>query len=103
MSTYYRASKSRSQGRDGWSVIFRHPARLDVGGKPGRRVRRGLGTSDDAAATALVAQLDELLSTPALWEPSARALAVDRFDPRIVEVFYDGASSERPDPLAVRD
>ena len=48
---FYTASKSRNQGREAWSVIFRHPARLDLAtGKTGRRVRRGLGTSDETEA-----------------------------------------------------
>ncbi|CAM5674314.1 hypothetical protein STENM327S_07619 [Streptomyces tendae] len=68
MGKHYTASKNRTQGRDGWSIIFRHPARLDPStGRPGRRVRRGLGTSDDTEADALVEQLNEILRTPSLW------------------------------------
>jgi hypothetical protein len=101
---YYTASKSRNQGREGWSVIFRHPSRLDpTTGKPGRRIRRGLGTPDEPEATSLVNELNEILQTPELWEPSARALAADRFDPRIVEIFYEGAEAARLDFAAVRD
>ena len=71
---FYTATKSRNQGREAWSVIFRHPARLDVGtGKTGRRVRRGLGTSDEREAERLVDQLNEILRNPELWEPSARS------------------------------
>ncbi len=101
---YYTASKSRNQGRESWSVIFRHPVRLDPGtGKEGRRVRRGLGTSDEAEATKLVDQLNELLRTPALWEPSARQLAEGRFDPRVVEIFYEGTEAAQLDFTAIRD
>src|SRR2546428_5980026 len=58
----YTASLSKSQGREGWSVIFRHPVRLDPAtGKPGRRVRRGLGTRGVEEAKGLVAELNELL------------------------------------------
>jgi len=104
MPKYYTASKSQSQGRAGWSVIFRHPARLDVGtGKFGRRVRRGLATTDEAEANRLVEQLDQLLSSPSLWEASARSLAADRFDQRIVEIFYEGTEASTTDFVAIRD
>lgn len=101
---FYTATKSRSQGRDSWSVIFRHPGRLDMGtGKPGRRVRRGLGTSDHAEATQMVDQLNEILRTPALWEPAARVSADARFDARVVEIFYDGLEAVQLDFSNVRD
>ncbi len=104
MAKYYTASKSRNKGRDAWSVIFRHPVRHDPStGKPGRRIRRGLGTADDAAADALVAELNELLQTPALWEPSARSLAADRFDPLVIDIFYGGSEASETDFRAIRD
>src|SRR5207249_2015131 len=47
----HKATLSQPQGREGWSVIFRHPVLLDrATGKPGRRVRRGLGTKEKKAA-----------------------------------------------------
>lgn len=101
---YYKASKSRNQGRGSWSVIFRHPSRVDsITGKAGRRVRRGLGTADHNEAEVLVGQLNELLSTPELWEPSSRTRAEGRFDARVVEIFYEGAESTTVDFRAVRD
>jgi hypothetical protein len=88
---YYTASKTRDKGRDRYSVIFRHPVRLDpTTGRPGRRVRRGLGTSDGQEADALVAELDMLLSTEEYWNLSARGTAEGRFDPRVVSAFFDG-------------
>ena len=43
-SRTYTASLSQSQGRTGYSVIFRHPVRQDEStGKPGIRIRRGPG------------------------------------------------------------
>src|SRR4051812_37820523 len=88
---FYTASKSRNQGREAWSVIFRHPDRIDLAtGKTGRRVRRGLGTSDENEATQLIAQLNHILSTPELWEITARPAALGRFDSRVVDIFYDG-------------
>ncbi|TDD20772.1 ATP-binding protein [Kribbella turkmenica] len=101
---YYTATKSRNAGRESWSVIFRHPARLDGDtGKTGRRVRRGLGTTDDGEATRLIDELNEILSTPELWEPSSRGAATARFDPRVVDIFYDGLEATRVDYAALRD
>ncbi len=100
---YYTATKSRNPGRDSWSVIFRHPARLDTAGKAGRRVRRGLGTADETEASQLVTQLNELLSTPTMWEPASRQAAAARLDARVVDIFYDGLEGTRTDFRAVRD
>ena len=102
--TYYTATKSRSQGRESWSVIFRHPVRLDMStGKPGRRVRRGLGTSDEQEAARLVGQLNDLLRTEELWSPAARVMAAGRLDPRVVEIFYEGLEATRTDFPALRE
>lgn len=101
---FYTATLSRSQGRGGYSVIFRHPVRLDQGtGKPGRRVRRGLGTGDLNEATALVAQLNDLLQTPELWEPSARSRAADQADERVLDIFYHGVEATQTDFAALRE
>jgi hypothetical protein len=103
MAKYYTASKSRSQGRDSWTVIFRHPVRLDASGKPGRRVRRGLGTKDKGEADRLVAEVNELLQSEELWEPAARTALSSRFDDRTLDIFYDGVEPTSHDPEALRD
>ena len=101
---FYTASKSRNQGRESWSVIFRHPARIDLAtGKTGRRVRRGLGTSDETEASLLVDQLNHLLSTPELWEVTARPAALGRFDARVVDIFYDGMEVREVDFADLRE
>jgi len=100
----YIATKSRNAGRESWSVIFRHPARLDVTtGKPGRRVRRGLGTADEAEANRLIGQLNEILRTEELWEPSSRAAAAILFDSRVIDIFYDGLEATRTDFAGLRE
>ncbi|WP_447646185.1 hypothetical protein [Nocardioides zeae] len=87
----YTASKAKDKGRERYSVIFRHPARLDgATGRPGRRVRRGLGTTSQEEADRLVAELDVLLANEEYWTYAARGTAEGRFDPRIVSVFFDG-------------
>jgi hypothetical protein len=103
VARYYTASKNRSQGRASWTVIFRHPVRLDANGKPGRRVRRGLGTADEEQADALVEQLNELLRRPEAWEPAARGSLQAQFDGRVLDIFYDGVESSSHDPEAFRD
>lgn len=103
VAKFYTATKSRNQGREAWSVIFRHPARLDGTGKTGRRVRRGLSTSDENEADRLVDQLDEILRSPELWSPSMRVLLDGRFDARVLEIFYDGLEATEFDFEGARE
>lgn len=99
----YTASLSKSQGREGWSVIFRHPVRLDPAtGKPGRRVRRGLSTRGAEEAKRLVADLNGLLGDHDFWEVSARPRAEARFDARVVDIFYDGLVPDVTDFFELR-
>ena len=100
----YSASLSRSQGRSGFSVIFRHPVRRDdATGKPGIRVRRGLGTRDEAEAERLRDELNVLLGDPRYHEPAARADAERRFHPRVVDIFFDRVVPEATDFAALRE
>ncbi len=100
----YSASLSRSQGRSGYAVIFRHPVRRDhATGKPGVRVRRGLGTRNQAEAERLRDQLNELLADPRYYDPAARAEAERRFDPRVVEIFFHKMAPEELDLGALRE
>src|SRR5438128_5322901 len=94
----HKATLSQSQGREGWSVIFRHPVLLDrATGKPGRRVRRGLGTKEKKAAEWLVAQLNKLLADRLFWEASSRPRALARFHPPCRRYFLSryGAGDDR--------
>ena len=90
MSSRYTASKRRDPGREKFSVIFRHPVRLDTSGRPGRRVSRGLGTADSVEADRLVAELNDLLSSEEFWTYAARGTAAGRFDARVVSIFFEG-------------
>jgi hypothetical protein len=89
MSNPSRATKTRSN-RPGWSVTFRHPVRTDSRGQRGLKVRRGLGTADDADADRLVAQLNELLEDESWWAVDRRAEAERKFSPVVVSAFFDG-------------
>lgn len=85
----FKASLNRSQGRNAWCVIFRHPLRKDGQGRVGLRVRRGLGTSDLTEAERLKDEMNELLSNPAWWTPAARESAERMYNSHIVSAFYD--------------
>lgn len=104
MGRTYTASLSRSQGRAGYSIIFRHPARLNEStGRPGIRVRRGLGTRDRAEAERLRSELNKLLAEPKYRDPSAQAEAERRFDPRVVDIYFDKMIPEELDFSSLRD
>jgi hypothetical protein len=100
----YTASLSQSQGRTGYSLIFRHPVRRDEStGKPGLRIRRGLGTRDPQEAEQLRQELDDLLADPQFHHIAAKTEAARRFDPRIVEIFFDRIVPEEVDHAALRE
>ena len=104
MERRFTATLSRSQGRNAWAAIFRHPARVDSNtNKVGLRVRQGLGTTDEAEARALVENLNQLLDDPTFWNLSARSLAEERFPQRVVEIFYHGMVPEESDYGTIRD
>lgn len=98
----FTASMTRSN-RPGWSMTFRHPLRNDARGKPGLKMRRGLGTSDDSEAERLVAQMNELLSDPSWWNATKRSEALNRFSEVVVDAFYDEIQAGREDPEKLRD
>jgi len=103
-SRTYTASLSQSQGRTGYSVIFRHPVRRDDStGKPGLRIRRGLGTRDAREAERLCKELDTLLADPQFHHVAAKAEATRRFDSRVVDIFYDKMVPEEVDFPGLRE
>ena len=100
----YTASKSRTQGRNAWALTFRHPLCRDDQGSQGVKVRRGLGTSDESAADALVDEMNVLLSDQSYWSIAERPRAEQRFDDRVVRAFYEPMESPAgADPVAIRD
>ena len=99
----YRASKSQSNNRPGWSVTFRHPRRTDTRGKYGLRVRHGLGTTDATEADRLVAQLNELLADEGWWSADRRDEATHKFDSLVVSVFFDRIETGEVDPRSLRE
>jgi GTPase SAR1 family protein len=99
----FKASLSRSQGRSSWCIIFKHPIRTGNDGRPGLRIRRGLGTSNDAEAKRLVDQMNLLLSEKSYWSATQRENAMLKFDPKIVSAFYDNLTPEILDSSQIRD
>lgn len=102
MAKIFVATKTRSN-RPGWSIIFRHPRRHDTQGRLGLKVRRGLGTSDDDEADALVEQMNTILRDPTWWSPARRAEAEKRFASAIVKAFFDELQAGTLNPLGLRD
>jgi len=86
----YRATLSLGgQNRSVWCVIFRHPLRDDDRGRPGRRIRRSLGTTNREEAQKLVDQANILLSDSKWWSPAMREQAERLFAKQVVAAFYD--------------
>lgn len=98
---HYRATLSK--GRSGWCVIFRHPVALAADGKQKLRVRRGLGTRNEAEAASLVSQLNEILSDSTYWNLGARSRAASKYAEPIVAAFYDHLSPEQRDGWTERE
>ena len=97
-----RASKTRSN-RPGWSVTFSHPRRSDARGKFGLKIRRGLGTTDEAEAARLVEQINTLLNDESWWSVDRRAEAEQLFHSIAVAAFFDDIESGSPQPRDLRE
>ncbi|TKR53662.1 hypothetical protein D7I39_19235 [Allopusillimonas ginsengisoli] len=101
---FYTASLSRTQGRNTWAIIFRHPKRTDpTTGKEGLRVRQSLKTDNEQEAARLRDQMITLLASPNLWDLGAREQALATFDPRVVDIFFYKLEGGDADFLALRD
>lgn len=101
---FYTASLSRTQGRNTWAVIFRHPKRTDpTTGKDGLRVRQSLKTDNEQEAATLRDQMNALLANPQLWDLGAREQALALFDSRVVDIFFYKLEGGETDFLTLRD
>ena len=105
MATQYTAAIRQNPGRSAYFIDFRHPLRPDPSnqGKPGRKVRKGLGTEDLVDAERLASELNRLLGDATLHSPAARAKAASQFDNRIVQIFYGDIESKKQNYRALRD
>ncbi|CAN7772865.1 hypothetical protein [Caballeronia sp. LjRoot31] len=99
----YTASLATTPGRPGYNISFRHPCRLDSKGKPGLKMRRGLGTDDKTTGEELVAQMNALLKDEAWWTIARYQDALQAFDKRIVDAFYDSIQAGVRDSYEIRN
>ncbi|HEC16023.1 MAG TPA: hypothetical protein ENI99_05545 [Sedimenticola sp.] len=101
----YSASKTRSQGRNAWAVTFRHPVvKKDPRSSSGIKVRRGLGTPDEAEADKLVDEMNILLGDESYWSLSQKGRAERQFAKVIVDAFYEPMVADAHlDPWKARD
>lgn len=99
----YSATKVLPAGRKVWILTFRHPFRKDPRGKAGLKVRRSLGTTDEAEAARLVEQMNVLLSDNGLHSILKRQEAERRFDPIVISAFYDALDGSVGDLSSIRD
>jgi ethanolamine utilization protein EutP (predicted NTPase) len=103
MAQSYKATAKQNPGRKAWLVEFRHPLRTDANNKPGKKIRKGLGTEDTQEAHRLVQQLTQLLADQSLWSVGAQAEAAKRYDGKVVEIFYGEIAPRTGLPLDLRD
>lgn len=85
----YTAAKVRAKEGATWVLTFRHPLKNDPRGKPGRKMRRSAGTTDDVQAEELRNQLNALLSDEAWFSADRQAAAAEVFDDVVVRAFYE--------------
>lgn len=88
MAHAYSATVKRNPGRKACLVEFRHPLRNDSNNKPGRKIRKGLGTEDEKEAQLLVDQLNDLLRNERLHSLGARPEALKQYGDKVTEIFY---------------
>jgi len=66
-------------------------------------MRRGLGTSDEAEADRLIAEMNAILSDQSWWNAAKRPEAEQQFSQVIVNAFYDEIQAGRQDSEALRE
>lgn len=99
----YTASKTLPQGRSSYVMSFRHPLRNDPKTGQGLKVRRGLGTSDEAKADALVAEMNQLLSNERFHSITMKPEAERKFSGVVVSAFYDELENPVSSHWALRE
>ncbi len=94
MKKQYLASISKNQGKKSFSIIFSHPLKTAPDKKSGKRVRRGLGTTDIQKAMELVEKMNILLSNEKYWSPAMKDKAQKEFGEVVASAFYDGLTQQ---------
>ncbi len=103
MKPPYTATAKKNPGRKGYIISFRHPLKTE-NGRPGKKVFRGLGTDDQAAAKHLEGQLNALLAREDLHSVGSRHTAIaSGFEPAIIEIFYGDLDPAATSHRTLRD
>lgn len=103
MPQTYTATAKRNPGRKGYVITFRHPLKME-GGRPGKKVFKGLGTNDEVTARHLEARMNSLLARPDLHSVGSRADALkEGFEAIIVEIFYGDLDPSATSHRTLRD
>ncbi len=102
MTQRYTATAKKNPGRKSWLVEFRHPLKTDNNNKPGKKIRKGLGT-DEQEAKRLTDQLNQLLADESLWSIGSQADAARQFDAKVVETFYGEIAPHTQSAIQLRD
>ena len=103
MAQPYKATAKKNPGRKSWLVEFRHPLRNDANNKPGKKIRKGLGTEDEDEANRLVGQLNQLLADESMWSIGAQNEALKHYDDKVTEIFYGEIAPRTGLSLNLRD
>lgn len=101
-STRYSASKVRAKEGATWVLTFRHPLKTDQRGKPGRKMRRSAGTTDETRAEELRVQLNSLLSDENWFSVDRQLAAAEVFDDVVVRAFYEDLTTPTTRSFDVR-
>jgi hypothetical protein len=99
----YKASKVRAKEGATWVLTFRHPLKSDPRGKPGRKMRRSAGTTDEARAEELREQLNNLLSDESWFSADRQSAAAEVFDEVVVRAFFEDLTAPTTRSFDVRD
>ncbi|MBZ0202266.1 MAG: hypothetical protein K8I03_04535 [Ignavibacteria bacterium] len=99
----YQATISKNKNKEGLSMIFRHPLKTGPDGKPGRRVRKGLGTQNLVEAQKFIDEMNILLQNELYWAPTMRGKAAAELNKLVVDAFYEGLMPSLRDSWKVRD
>ncbi len=102
MKQAYTATAKQNPGRKGYVITFRHPLKME-GGRPGKKVFKGLGTDKEAVAKRLEAQMNALLGRQDLHSVGSRADALREFDAAVVDIFYGDLDPSTTSHRALRE
>lgn len=99
----YTAGKVQAKAGATWVLTFRHPLKTDQRGKPGRKMRRSAGTTNELRAEELRKQLSALLADDSWFSADRQAAASEVFDEIVVRAFYEDLTTPTTRSFDVRE